>query len=169
MDTLLAQLLTLLWNNLVSSTPKYFRLIDMIDAFYETRSISTTDLPALIIRPAGDRPEQGPFIDVNRIVYAVEMLIIARSIDWQKWQSESGLPNVHEMTRKIREVLFANKKLTSDTFEMRDLFEVQDLTWDRPMGGKTASRQIRIEYTKLELYTGMVNNQPDLDPVILNL
>lgn len=117
-----------------------------------------------------ERHEPGPFENTSREIFAIRLRIIARSADTYAYQVDpiSGTvtnKTIHWLSEQVRKVLFANKRLVDSTFEMRPTFTITDLNvlWSN-QSGQYSARDINIEYTQLEGYTGMQNNQASLDP-----
>jgi len=168
MYELLAQLLLLFTTELVQTSPYYFCSVHILKNFAAAFELRNDHLPALVINPMGDRHEQGPFSNTAREVYQIKLRIVARSVDSYAYQVEAltGTPtnfNVHILSEQIRKVLYDNKKLTNDTFEMKPLFTARDVeVMYTEESGAFSIRDIDLEYTRLEGYTGMQNDQDSL-------
>ena len=67
-----------------------------------------------------------------------------------------------DTTDIIRKVLYQNKRITSETFTMLPEFTAERVR-ESPTE-RLKARRLRVSYTRLELYTGMQNDQPSLTP-----
>lgn len=166
MDKYLSELQNLFYVNLVKASEKYIKSVFVVNSYEEGKKIGSHHLPCLGIRPAGDSIEQGPFGNTNRIVYKIELLLLMYSVEYSETQTGTTAENIHAISLKIRELLFANKQLTPNTLEMRDLMPWTDFIWTEG-GANISARNVELQYTELEYYTGMVNNQQTLNPITI--
>lgn len=169
MRELLARLLALFTTEMIDNND-YLQSIHILDDFSMEVILNTEHLPALVISPVGERHEQGPFANTSREYYSIRLRIVARSSETYAYMVDplSGTTTnktVFELTDIIRDILYENKRLVSSTFEMTPQFNVTDLAviWGGS-SGQYSARDINIEYTNLELYTGMANTQDHLEP-----
>ena len=174
MNNLLTEIAALLYTDLVT-TKGYLTTVMVMDDFTAEVSLKAQHLPTLIVMPVSETHEPGPFGDTARQRLRITLRVVARSADPLAYQTNavSGTPentNVFNMTKEVRRVLYDNKKLTSNTFEMTPEFTVTDLKvlWNR-QSGHFSARDISLEYTQLEYYTGMQNEQSSLDTAALDL
>jgi hypothetical protein len=121
--------------------------------------------------PAGETHEPGPMANTARQVLGVRMRLIMQSADQHSYMLDpiTGTAyniTVLEMTDRVREFLYENKRPVDDIFEMRPLFRVDDGMWMSD-GVARVIREISLEYTKLEGWTGAANNQTSLSPFVL--
>jgi hypothetical protein len=174
MNELIAELLVLFNTELVG-TDYYFRSVHILDNFAMETLLRVQHFPALVITPINERHEQGPFADTAREIFAIRLRIAARSKDTYAYQVDAIEGTKHNrdvftLSDKIRDVLYQNKRLVTNTFELRPKFNctILNVLWTE-QSGQFSARDIQIEYTRLELYTGMQNDQSSLDaPHLIN-
>lgn len=167
MNTLLADLLKLLYDNMVV-IDKTITSIHILDTFSMETLLKVQHLPAIVISATTERHEQGPFTNTAREIYVLRLRLIARSVDVNAYQvvpvaGVSSVTNIFSLSNRVRDILYQNKRLNAGVFEMRPRFDCVDLNvlWSEK-SGQYSARDIYIEYTKLELYDGMQNEQSSL-------
>lgn len=161
MDFIMAQLRKLFEDNLRDSL-SYIVAVLILDAISKETIMKAQHYPSIVITPKTEDHPPGPFALTARQVYRITLMILARSVNIEAYQvpSNSGTPEnptIYAISRKIREILFANKHLIDSVFEMRSMFVVNQI-----QVGNVSAQNITIEYAELERYTGMQNSQDSL-------
>ena len=165
----MADLLLALYNlfkmNLVDAPIPRLKTVHIWDTFAMETLLKIQHLPTLVITPTKDWHVQGPFAETARESYAIRLRIVANSIDVHAYVTGNMVANVHQLSSDIRDILYQNKKLTNTVFELNPKFEAVDINvlYQSKLDGHFSARDIFIEYTKLELYTGMQNEQNSLE------
>jgi len=169
MAALLKELQTYLEADLVTDK-EYLVTVQVIDMFRLGDIIQNNWMPGCFISPINEDERRGPFANTSRQAYNLRLRLVA-----QDWQTEaytiepvSGSPtnvNLSVVIKRIKLLLKERKKLLTDTFEFSQKFQVTYMNvLETPDNGNFTVRDILIEYTELELDTGMTNNQDSLNP-----
>lgn len=169
MSLLLAELLSLLSTELIDTpiSGRYaLRTIHLLNSA-QMDQVRAHHYPCLIIMAASETHDPGQFANTARQKYRIDMIVCAESCSLTAYKVDqiSGTADnmtIYNITDKIREILYQNKKLVSSTFEMEPEYSASPV---RVSGsGKYDYRQVTISYTRLEYYTGMQNDQSHLTP-----
>lgn len=165
MDDILLALRTILAQAMIDDE-SWVAQVEIFDPKSAQTKVELTALPAICIVPSSERPQEGPFVSTQTIFYQINLLVVVYSAKLLAYRivAIEGTPtneNVYAISKQIRKVLYQNKRLFVDgienAFEMRQKFdgvESQDKLYSQ--------RRISIEYTHLERYEGMVNDQASL-------
>lgn len=169
MTELLAQLYLFLFEELIK-TEKIINSIHLLDDYGMGDKLKANHMPALVITPMNEQHETGPAADTAREIFGIRLRIIGKSVSEQAYQikpleNTATVVDVNTISDKIKTVLYGNKRLTQDIFEMRPKFTCRFLsTLFNGQSGHFTAKDIFIEYTRLELYTGMQNDQDTIQP-----
>jgi hypothetical protein len=164
MDTLLATLRTYLTGQLVSD---YLSMVEVSDPQSMGLFLNAASLPLMLIVPLGERHEPGAFSLTARMIYSVSLRIFARSADPLAYlvppiSGTNDNKTISAISDKVRKALYQDKHLGGEVFEMLPAFTITDTALDAETAGTIPARDIRVDYSKLEGYTGMANDQESL-------
>ena len=161
MNELLSRLLELLTVEMITNND-YVASIHIMDDITTESLLRINHLPAIIIMSMGEDHTQGPFSNSARETFSLNLVLICRSSNTYAYEVDplTGTTtnrNIYALTDILKGILYENKKLVSSTFEMTPKFQCIDVRGASQNG--TTVRTVMLEYTRLEKYTGMQNEQ----------
>jgi len=163
MDNLLVAIHSLLKAKFVTADAS-IRAVYILDESASEAVQKSNNLPAMVVLPIEERHEPGPMMSTARQIYQIGIHIVAQSVDPETYLTKQTIKNVPILVKEVRDLLYQNKKITADTFELRPQFTVRynHLLYRDILNGHSTSCDIIVEYTELEAYTGMQNEQSTL-------
>lgn len=141
----------------------YIKRVHILTSNEAMTNLTVENIPAIIITPIGEVHTVGPAANMARQIYSISIKIVARSSDPNKFRTKLADKNIFDLTQKLRELLYKNKRLDNKLFEMKNNFIVRDIDVLFNMSdGVFNAREINIEYVSIEAYVLESNSQPVL-------
>lgn len=165
MGALLGELARYLLAELGPSGQGVLTTIQVLDLSQATRALRVNHIPALLIAPSAGRQDQGPFSNTLRRRFDISLRCVVQSADPQAYMvpptagPTPTIRTIHDVEELIEEALYKQKRLTSDTFEMREDWNINYGAWSPEAGVYYPAFDLTIAYTALKTYTGWQNNQ----------
>lgn len=163
MGTLLSLLQAYLESEFVDDGTYDFAAVFLGSPYEIATLVRRSGQPVIVIEPGREFSTDGPVADQVRRHYAVTIRAIVKTNSADKYRDPSNAACIYNVTDQIRTVLAQNKTLGTlgdvyryDLLSLGEALEVQDADY--------LERWLRIEYFRVEGWTGYVNNQDSLQP-----
>ncbi len=153
-------------DNLVAGTEKWLISVQIMTDTEAHANLRSDFYPCITIAPSGGSHPTGPFANTATQLVGVKLRIWASAyvLNASKLTPVIGsntTKNIFDITEEVRRLLYANKQIAG-ALQMGDGFDYSDA--EGVASGYMQIRDMYINYSFLEKYTGNANNQSTLDP-----